>query len=175
MDNLIKDWNKASILFILKDPNGRSSIKDKWYYNGVLVYKMLQALYQRQTSFEQESKCTVEDNGIGFNGYDSGFLSDVAERSKPYKRLSQLQLEKVAKRLIKYADQLESIALEKVQQSLPVCGYCSAVGHTQQDCEKYKTIELGQRESMVDEAIEEIQRTERYLQQQLLDVAKYPD
>lgn len=149
------DFTKAKIISVLQNPLGKTFVKTHFWSNSQLIYKMLQALYKRQTSFEQEAKCTVEDNGIGFNGFDSGFLSDVAERSQAYRNLSDKQTIAVAKRLIKYAGQLEAIALEKVQQSLLVCGYCSETGHTQQDCIKYKEIEMGQK--------------------QLFEVGKYPD
>lgn len=148
---IFMNWSKDEIIKILLQPHSFTGKVP----NGKIVWKMLMALYARQTSFEQEAKLTVENNGIGFNGYDSGFLSDVAERSIPFKGLSYNQITKVAKRLVKYAGQLEAIALEKIQQSLPVCGYCSEVGHTQQTCTKYAQIEMGQ--------------------QQLIDVGKYPD
>lgn len=136
-------WTKDSIIQILKIPQGRTDINGKWHKNSELIYRMLQALYARQTYFEQAAKSTMVDNGIGFNAFDSGFLSSVAEASKKYKDLTPKQTEHVAKRLIKYASQLDSIAQEKQQVKLPVCGYCSEVGHVQADCPQYNQREMG--------------------------------
>src|SRR5579863_5129023 len=136
-------WTRETIKAILLDPKGKTEVSGKVLTNNSLIYRMLQSLYARQTAYEQASKSTVEDNGIGFNGFDSGFLSDVAERSKAYGRLSSLQAAKVAKRLIKYAGQLESIAQENIQATLPLCGYCGVVGHVQSACPEYTKIEFG--------------------------------
>ena len=136
-------FTKDDIIEILKHPGGVTEYKGRRWANRTLVYRMLQAMYNRQTQFEQEIKGTVIENGIGFNGVDANFLSSVAENSKQYGNLTGKQCDKVAAKLIKYAGQLQDIALSKLQQSLPMCGYCSKVGHVQIDCPTYKKRELG--------------------------------
>ena len=138
-------FNKEQILEILKHPEGVTEYKSRRWANRTLVYRMLQALYARQTGFEQQIEATTESNGIGFNGADSHFLSSVAKNSRPYGNLTSKQCEHVAKRLIKYSRQLEDIALTKLQQQLPICGYCSKVGHVQKDCDEYKLKEMQNR------------------------------
>ena len=136
-------WNKQSIIQILENPQGRTDVKGKWCDNRFLIWKMLQALYERQTAYEQEHKLTVEENGVGFNGYDSGFLSEVAETSKRFKNLTQPQANAVARRLRKYAGQLERIALENIQLKLMLCPCCKKSGHSQDKCPEYKRAVFG--------------------------------
>lgn len=157
-------FNKETIIQILKDPGGVTEYKGKRWANRTLVYRMLQALYARQTGFEQEIEATTENNGIGFNGADSHFLSNVAKNSKPYGNLTSKQCEVVARKLIKYARQLEDIALNKLQQQLPLCGFCGEKGHVQQDCKKYQMKEM-QRKPLQQEA----------KQMQLIDTKSYHD
>jgi len=157
-------FNKETIIQILKDPGGVTEYKSKRWANRTLIYRMLQALYARQTGFEQEIEATTENNGIGFNGADSHFLSSVAKNSRPYGNLTSKQCEHVARRLIKYARQLEDIALTKLQQQLPLCGYCKQIGHAQQDCKEYQLKEM-QRKLLQQEA----------KQMQLMDTKSYHD
>jgi len=157
-------FNKETIIQILKDPGGVTEYKSKRWANRTLIYRMLQALYARQTGFEQEIEATTENNGIGFNGADSHFLSSVAKNSRPYGNLTSKQCEHVARRLIKYARQLEDIALTKLQQQLPLCGFCKQIGHIQQDCKDYQLKEM-QRKPLQQEA----------KQMQLMDTKSYHD
>src|SRR4051812_5892481 len=103
-------WTKDFILKIIANPKGTTTIEDKVAQNRWLIYKMLAALYARQTESEKETKLTFHENGVGFNGFDAPFLSDVAERSKPFKNLTESQAVAVAKRIKKYIRQLEEIA-----------------------------------------------------------------
>lgn len=157
-------FNKEQIIEILKHPEGVTEYKSRRWANRTLVYRMLQALYARQTGFEQEIEATTENNGIGFNGADSHFLSNVAKNSRPYGNLTSKQCEVVARKLIKYAGQLEDIALSKLQQQLPVCGYCHKVGHVQVDCDEYKLKEMGDKKLQ-----------KQMKQQQLLETHVIPD
>lgn len=157
-------FNKEEIKKILQNPGGATDYLGRKWANRTLVYRMLQALYKRQTDFEQEIEATTENNGIGFNGADSHFLSSVAKNSKSYGNLTSKQCEHVAKKLIKYAGQLEDIALNKLQQSLPICGYCKETGHVQVDCKKYQMKEM-QRRPLQQEA----------KQMQLMETHKVPE
>ena len=69
------------------------------------IGRALAFLYARQTSDEQSSKQTSHSNGMGFNGVDSQFLSDVAQRATKY-GLSPKQTRAVAKCIVKYSGQL---------------------------------------------------------------------
>ncbi len=72
--------------------------------------RALVVLYQRQTEDEQETLSTKHDNGIGFNGIDAPFLSDLARTVMMNRGLSDKQI-KAAQRIIgKYAGQLTEIA-----------------------------------------------------------------
>jgi hypothetical protein len=70
------------------------------------VGRMLMAVYANQTSDERAIQATKHSNGVGFNGYDAIYLSDVAERSKNYNSLTTRQTRSVAKSLRKYAVQI---------------------------------------------------------------------
>lgn len=116
-------FDKGGILSILANPDKKTGDKENRY----LIYRMLQAMYERQTMDEQASGFTKHWNNVGFNGVDAPLLSEVAERSKQYKNLTVKQAFMVAKRLKKYAGQLAGIAAEKQQQKLvpvPACSYC---------------------------------------------------
>lgn len=104
------------IQMVLDKPNGNM----KGYPHSKIIWKMLQAMYNRQTSLEKNIQATVEDNGIGFNGLDSRWLSEVAVNSKGYKNLTQAQAKAVAKKLKKYIKQLVQIANEKQPEKAPL-------------------------------------------------------
>lgn len=78
--------------------------------NSYLIYRMLQAMYARQTADEQSSRFTKHTNSVGFNKFDADYLSKVARQSQAYKDLSPRQAVAVARLLRKYVGQLVSIA-----------------------------------------------------------------
>lgn len=90
------------------------------------VERGLVKLYQLQTSDEQATGATKHTNGVGFNGVDSQFLSDLAQtimgigewegrdgrmhaRTGP-KHLTEGQMFHARKAIMKYAGQLTAIA-----------------------------------------------------------------
>ena len=81
--------------------------------NKRIIYRMLQAMYSRQTADEQTGEHTKYQNQIGFNKIDVGFLSSVAKNSQKYGQLTDKQAMAVAKSLKKYAKQLAEISAEK--------------------------------------------------------------
>lgn len=87
--------------------------------NSRIIFKMLWAMYQRQTADEREKQSTVHENGMGFNGFDAPFLSDVARNAYPFKDLTTSQTLHVARKLKKYVKQLVEIANEKQKQQAP--------------------------------------------------------
>lgn len=91
-------------------------VRNKLLTDNKWLLKGLVAIYNRQTADEQRADQTRLDNGIGFNGVDSGFLSPMAkltlERSSRNVNdiLSPRQLACVRKSMLKYSGQLVRIA-----------------------------------------------------------------
>jgi hypothetical protein len=104
------------IRMVLEKPEGRLN----GYPHSKIIWKMLQGLYKRQTSMEKEVQATIVDNGMGFNGYDGNFLTDVAQKSLKYKNLTPAQTKVVAKKLKKYVKQLVEIANEHQDVPAPL-------------------------------------------------------
>jgi len=80
---------------------------DRWAIRGLIV------IYQHQTTEEKSSHQTVENNGVGFNGFDADFASSLAEQYKQKGYLSPNQLTRLHRIMPKYAGQLYSVAQEK--------------------------------------------------------------
>jgi hypothetical protein len=77
---------------------------NRWLLRGLL------AVYARQTTTEQQTGETKDLNGIGFNGFDAPFLSDIAQKVTAKRQLSDKQIAAVRKCMLKYAGQLCRIA-----------------------------------------------------------------
>lgn len=76
----------------------------------VFVINSLIMLYSKQTEQEKEGKSTKEENGVGFNQYDSKALTDIYDKMVKYGKITMGQLELVRKKIIKYRNQLVKIA-----------------------------------------------------------------
>lgn len=78
----------------------------------------LMVLYDKQTMDEQVNKRTRHDNGVGFNAYDSEFLTSLAQQYKARGFLSYGQQKALMKTMPKYAAQLidNAIALGKIRK-----------------------------------------------------------
>jgi hypothetical protein len=74
------------------------------------VARALLALHARQTAEEQGARVTREKNGAGFNGFDAGVGSSLAEWVAAGRRLTEKQLALARKIVRKYAGQLAGIA-----------------------------------------------------------------
>lgn len=94
--------------------------------NNTAVYMALVTLYNRQTADERIVKDTKHQNGMGFNGRDAAFATDLAQqvihwyandtfgkRNTFNNPLSPNQLQKARQLLGKYAGQLARIANER--------------------------------------------------------------
>lgn len=90
--------------------------KDRKKRATAAVYELLQILYSRQSSGEQESDSTFEANGQGFNAHDAQFLSDIARKSLQYRDLTPKQTRSVAKSIRKYSKQLAESIREKLEE-----------------------------------------------------------
>jgi len=102
---------KESVLAILNNPGGST----QKFPHSRIINRMLQAMYARQTRDEQAMAVTVHNNGVGFSGRDSEFLSDVAAKTaKKGDFWTPKQAAAVAKCLTHYTAQLIEIANEKI-------------------------------------------------------------
>lgn len=79
------------------------------------VLKALALLYSLQTDKEKVYQNTVEDNDVGFNAIDAGFLSSVAEQMlQQGKGVSTKQFNLVQAKLRKYHSQINEFGLDHV-------------------------------------------------------------
>ena len=85
-------------------------IKSLVQTNDKVLYGALKKLYDNQTADEQSAKETKEHNGIGFNGVDAPFLSNVADFLIRNGFLTEKQKFYVRKKLVKYTKQLTRLA-----------------------------------------------------------------
>lgn len=101
-----KVWTKDEILALID----RCVIPGQ--EDGKTIYRMLRALYGRQTATEQASHASQEHNGLGFTKFDAKLLSDIAQHAENYRSLTPKQTQLVGRRLRKYHRQLVEIANE---------------------------------------------------------------
>ena len=78
--------------------------------NDKVLYGALRKLYAEQTADEQRAGETKHNNGVGFNGADSKFLSSVAEFLNKRGFLTTKQKAVVRRKLVKYNRQLTRLA-----------------------------------------------------------------
>jgi|AntRauTorcE11897_2_1112592.scaffolds.fasta_scaffold00114_53 hypothetical protein len=104
----LKSMTKKASLEVIRQ--GLKS-SDAWLLRGLVV------IYGFQTEAEQAMGVTAEDNGLGFNGVDSEFLSSLAEQYMKRGTLSPRQIEFARKKMVKYARQLLLVARGEVQAS----------------------------------------------------------
>lgn len=92
-------WNRENILQLME-------------MNEQAVVRGLIRIYERQTEDEKKMEQTHVDNGVGFTGADSKFMTILAKFYIQNGYLSFKQMEIVKKRMKKYAGQLAKIANE---------------------------------------------------------------
>ena len=80
---------------------------DRWLYRAIYV------IYERQTASEKAKRETVEDNGVGFDGVDGRTMSRIAETLIRNKELTAKDKATARSRMVKYVNQLSTIAKEK--------------------------------------------------------------
>ena len=93
-------WTKEQMLDLIKN-------------NNQAVLRAIIVLYDRQTPEEKAKGEAIEDNFIGFSGYDSKYLGDLAKQLLKEKRIKRDDFWRARYRLRKYAGQLAEIANEK--------------------------------------------------------------
>ena len=85
-------------------------IKSLIQSNDEVLYGALKKLYSEQTADEQRAGETTHNNGVGFNGADSKFLSSVSEFLIHRGFLTDKQKVVTRKKLVKYNRQLTKLA-----------------------------------------------------------------
>ncbi len=78
--------------------------------NDKVLYGALKRLYNEQTNDEKCIGETTHNNGVGFNGADSKFLSSVSEFLIKNGFLTEKQKFITRKKLVKYTKQLTKLA-----------------------------------------------------------------
>lgn len=96
-----KKWTKEEIREKLQQ-------SDKWLYGAIV------AIYDKQTTEEQNIEATVKSNGVGFTGADARLMSYLAKWVKQHGRLNEKWKEVARKKMLKYSGQLAKIANKKI-------------------------------------------------------------
>ena len=98
------------------------------------VLRALALLYSLQTDQERLAQNTVEDNSVGFNALDAGFLSSVAQQMLVENHgVSSKQFALVQTKLRKYSGQIESFGVEHVKLPDTAVVYKSRNGNKEHD------------------------------------------
>lgn len=95
-----------------------SFLRGKIASNPDWAKRALLKIYENQTATEQDNGHTIEDNGIGFSGSDSAFLSSLAEQLKTRGTLSDKQTASIQKLMPKYSKQILAITDEAILNSM---------------------------------------------------------
>lgn len=98
----------------------RPEAKMDGYPHTKIIFRMLRALYLRQTHDEQVSEKTWHRNGRGFNGFDATPLTDIFKKYRYKMDLPLSDSKYVAKKLQRYVKQLVEIANERQVQQAPM-------------------------------------------------------
>lgn len=97
-------YSKKDLISALREQLSKSDSK---------AIKGLLTIYEYQTLEEQKTDYVCEDNGVGFTGCDSEFLSSLSKRYIQYNYLSDKQIEYLRKLMPKYARQLIQHSINK--------------------------------------------------------------
>ena len=87
-----------------------AEIKDMLLHNDKALCRGVVAIYNLQTESEQCCDETQESNGVGFNGVDAPFLSNIAKWVIDKGYLTEKQMTITRKKMLKYSAQLAMIA-----------------------------------------------------------------
>lgn len=83
-----------------------NTLKSQIRTDRLTAWRALKRIYENQTEDEQTSEFTKYDNGVGFTGSDSEFLTSLAKQLLMYGNLSDKQTKCLFKLMPKYARQL---------------------------------------------------------------------
>lgn len=90
-------------------------IREKINTNQQWLERAVLALYNRQTTDEQNQFTTTHHNAAGFNSADAGYLTYIAQWINAGKHLDGKHLDKTRTRVSKYCKQLAEIANERTE------------------------------------------------------------
>lgn len=93
---------------MIKIPGTKEEIKELLKESDEHVIGALLFLYHRQSEEEKDCYDTVDKNGIGFNGPDSGFLTSLSKFYLKNGFLTGRQIGGARRAIMKYAGQLQS-------------------------------------------------------------------
>lgn len=99
---------KKKVLSVSKE-----DIKEKLSKDSKWIERALVVLLNLQTKEEQNVETTIEDNGVGFNGYDAKYLTYCAKWVLGGRHLNEANLKKCGDRLPKYWKQISSVIEKK--------------------------------------------------------------
>jgi len=74
---------------------------------------------QQQTDEEQNTRATLESNGVGFTAFDAEFVTSVVQQHLEGKRLTKKQSDALRRIMPKYAGQLYRIVYGNADSSKP--------------------------------------------------------
>lgn len=100
----------------IKSTYTKEFIQEKLSTDSRWVERSLIKLYGRQTEDEKTTKETRWENGMGFNGSDSRYLSYCSQWVLSGRSLSGVHLEKCGKKLQKYWKQILDEIIEHNRQ-----------------------------------------------------------
>lgn len=79
-----------------------------------MVLRGVVAIFEKQTALEQGTAMTIENNGVGFNGFDANIMTSFARQINKRGTLTQKQFVVAKKIIMKYAGQLARIANKEI-------------------------------------------------------------
>jgi len=91
----------------------KEEIRNKIQNDEEFAVGALLSLYQQQVPEEQMAKTTAVQNARGFNKMDSGILSSISQFYLKKGYLTPKQIRMIIPKLLKYAEQLSEIGVEK--------------------------------------------------------------
>jgi hypothetical protein len=94
----------------------KEDIKQKLSSDPKWIEKALLVLLNQQTAEEVNVETTIEDNKVGFNGYDAKYLTYCAKWVLRGKHLNEQHLKKCGERLPKYWKQISKVIEAKAQE-----------------------------------------------------------
>lgn len=97
----------------------KEEIRDMLVKSDKALIKGMMTIYGYQTDEEQNAGQTVEDNGMGFNGLDAEFLTQMCLFYTNHGYLTPGQTEWVRKKMLKYAGQLAGHANRTKPKQVP--------------------------------------------------------
>jgi hypothetical protein len=86
-------------------------LKEQLATNPAWALRGLVRIFEAQTAGEQDANATTQQNGVGFTAHDADLLTSFRKQLAERGTLTNYQLSVLARRMPKYAGQLERISL----------------------------------------------------------------